>query len=138
MADRAMEAIRGQVEAQWESPPEGLENAKELFVLIDREGGKGVGITLYEETEDDLRRGDEALNAMSPADPEATGRRTDVSVYRSSPAQGALSSLSQKITAGLRVGEGGEERRDRARDLRRGRPARRRGAFRGLRRGHRR
>jgi hypothetical protein len=80
MADRAIEAIRGQVEADWESPPEGLENAKELLVLIDREGGSGLGITLFE-TEEELRRGDEALNAMSPADPEATGRRTDVSVY---------------------------------------------------------
>jgi hypothetical protein len=80
MADRAIEAIRGQVEAQWDSPPEGLENAKELFVLVDREGGNGLGITLYE-TEEDLRRGDEALNAMSQADPEATGRRTDVSTY---------------------------------------------------------
>jgi hypothetical protein len=80
MADRAVEAVRGQVEADWESPPAGLENAKELLVLLDREGGTGLGITLFE-TEEELRRGDEALNAMSPADPEATGRRTDVSVY---------------------------------------------------------
>jgi hypothetical protein len=80
MADRAIEAVRNQVEADWESPPEGLENVKELFVLIDREGGNGLGITLYE-TEEDLRRGDEALNAMSPSDPEATGRRTDVNIY---------------------------------------------------------
>ena len=80
MADRAVEAIRGQVETQWESPPEGLEQVKELFVLIDREGGNGLGITLYE-TEEDLRRGDEALNAMSMADPEATGSRTDVTIY---------------------------------------------------------
>ena len=80
MADRAIEAVRGQIEADWESPPEGLENVKELFVLVDREGGSGLGITLYE-TEEDLRRGDEALNAMSPPDPEATGRRTNVSTY---------------------------------------------------------
>ena len=80
MADRAIEAIRGQVEADWESPPEGLEKVKELLVLIDREGGTGLGITLYE-TEDDLRRGDEALNAMSPADPESAGQRTKVSMY---------------------------------------------------------
>jgi hypothetical protein len=80
MADRAIEAVRGQVEADWESPPEGLESVKELMVLVDREGGNGLGITLFE-TEEDLRRGDEALNAMSPPDPEASGRRTDVSVY---------------------------------------------------------
>ena len=80
MADRAIEAIRGQVESQWESPPEGLETAKELLVLVDREGGTGLGITLYD-SEEDLRRGDQALNAMTPADPEATGDRTDVSTY---------------------------------------------------------
>ena len=80
MADRAVEAVRGQVEADWESPPAGLENAKELLVLLDREGGTGLGITLFE-TEEELRRGDEALNAMSRPDPEATGSRTDVSTY---------------------------------------------------------
>jgi hypothetical protein len=80
MAERAVEAIRGQVEADWESPPEGLEHVKELLVLVDRDGGTGLGITLYE-TEEELARGDEALNAMSPPDPEATGRRTNVSIY---------------------------------------------------------
>jgi hypothetical protein len=80
MADRAIEAVRNTVEADWESPPEGLENVKELYVLIDREGGKGLGITLCE-TEEDLRRADEALNAMKPADPEASGERTDVNLY---------------------------------------------------------
>jgi hypothetical protein len=79
-ADQAIEAARGQVESDWESPPEGLEGAKEMWMLVDREGGRGLGITLYE-TEEDLRRGDEALNAMSPAASEAGGRRTDVSVY---------------------------------------------------------
>ena len=80
MADRAIEAVRNRIEADWESPPEGLENVKELLALVDREGGNGLGITLYE-TEEDLRRGDEALSAMSPADPEAAGQRTDVKFY---------------------------------------------------------
>jgi hypothetical protein len=80
MADRAIEAIRGQVEANWASPPEGLESAKEQLVLVDREGGNGFGITLFE-TEEDMKRGDEALNAMSPPDPETTGRRTDVNFF---------------------------------------------------------
>jgi hypothetical protein len=78
-AARAVEATRGQVEADWESPPEGLEGVKEMWMLVDREAGKGLGITVYE-TEEELRRGDEALNAMSPA-PEASGRRTSVSFY---------------------------------------------------------
>jgi hypothetical protein len=79
MADQVIEAIRRQVEANWDSPPEGLESAKEQLVLVDREGGNGLGITLFE-TEEDMKRGDEALNAMSPPD-EATGRRTDVNFF---------------------------------------------------------
>jgi hypothetical protein len=78
--DQAVEATRGRIEADWESPPEGLEGVKELWMLVDREKGRGLGITLYE-TKEDLRRGDEALNAMSPADPEASGRRTGVGIY---------------------------------------------------------
>jgi hypothetical protein len=76
--DQAVEAMRGQVEADWESPPEGLEVVKELWMLFDRAGGTGLGITIYE-TEEDLRLADGALNAMSPAD--SSGRRTGVSVY---------------------------------------------------------
>lgn len=82
-ADRiqqAVEAVKAQVESNWESPPEGLERAKEMWMLVDRENGRGMGITVYE-TEEDMRRGDEALNAMSPPDPDATGRRTGVSFY---------------------------------------------------------
>ena len=64
-ADEAIAAARQQVETNWANPPEGLETAKELYMLIDREHGRGLGITLYE-TEDDLRRGNEALNQMTP------------------------------------------------------------------------
>jgi hypothetical protein len=76
--DEALEAVRAQVESNWESPPEGMEAIKEMWMLVDREGAKGLGITVYE-TEEDLRRADAALNAMTPADP--SGRRTDVSIY---------------------------------------------------------
>jgi hypothetical protein len=48
-------------------------------MLIDRKAGRGLGITLFE-TEDDLRKGDEALNKMSPPDVEG-GRRASVEVY---------------------------------------------------------
>ena len=78
--DDAIEANRRQVEAGFASPPEGLEGAKEEWMLVDREAGKGVGMTLFE-TEEDLRRGDEALNAMSPEDVDADARRTSVSFY---------------------------------------------------------
>ncbi len=79
-ADRVVEAIRSMVQSNWDSPPEGLENVKEQFVLVDREGGNGLGITLYD-TEDDMKRGDEALNAMSPPDTEAAGSRTNVAMF---------------------------------------------------------
>jgi hypothetical protein len=49
-------------------------------MLVDRENGKGLDITLYE-TEEDRRRGDEALNAMSASVPDEAGRRTGVSFY---------------------------------------------------------
>jgi hypothetical protein len=71
-----VDAARSQVEGNWETPPEGLETAKQLWMLLDRENGVGLGATLFE-TEEDLRRADEALNAMSPTG----GQRTDVAVY---------------------------------------------------------
>ena len=44
-------------------------------MLLDRENAVGLGMTVFE-TEEDMRRADEALNAMSPAAP--GGRRTNV------------------------------------------------------------
>ena len=78
--EEAVEAVRGQVESNWASPPEGLERAKEMWMLVDRDNGRGIGIMLYE-TEEDMRRGDEALSAMTPPVPDDTGRRTGVSFY---------------------------------------------------------
>ena len=76
--DSAVEEIRSRVEAGRESPPEGLEGVKEMWLLVDRKTGKRLGITLFD-TEEELRRGDEALNAVSPADPSVS--RTSVSFY---------------------------------------------------------
>jgi hypothetical protein len=72
--DDAIEMVRGNVESG--ETPEGLEGAK-MLMLVNRENGKGVGITLFE-SEDAMRRGDEALNAMSPG---ATERRTSVEFF---------------------------------------------------------
>ena len=72
--DDAISLVRGQVESG-ETPP-GLEGAK-MLMLVDRESGKGLGVTLFE-TEDAMRRGDEALNAMSPGASEA---RTSVEFF---------------------------------------------------------
>jgi hypothetical protein len=72
--DEAIASVRSEVEAG-EAPP-GLEGAK-MLMLIDRQSGKGMGITLFE-SEEAMRRGDEALNAMSPG---GGGRRTSVEFY---------------------------------------------------------
>ena len=60
--DDAITMVRGEVESG-ETPP-GLEGAK-MLMLVNRETGRGLGVTLFE-TEEAMRRGDEALNAMSP------------------------------------------------------------------------
>ncbi len=73
--DEAITMVRGQVEAG-DAPP-GLEGSK-MLMLVDRESGKGLGVTLYD-TEEAMRRGDEALNAMNP--PGLSGRRTAVDFY---------------------------------------------------------
>jgi hypothetical protein len=71
--DRAVEMVRDEVKG--DTPP-GLEGAK-MLMLVNRETGKGVGITLFE-SEEAMRRGDEALNAMSPGGAE---RRTSVEFF---------------------------------------------------------
>jgi hypothetical protein len=72
--DDAIETVRGEVES--EDTPEGLEGAK-MMMLVNRETGKGLGITIFE-SEDAMRRGDEALNAMNPG---STERRVSVEFY---------------------------------------------------------
>jgi hypothetical protein len=72
--DDAINMVRAEVEAG--NTPTGLEGAK-MLMLVNRESGKGLGITLFE-SEEAMRRGDEALNAMSPG---ASERRTSVEFY---------------------------------------------------------
>ena len=72
--DDSISQVRGQVESG--EAPAGLEGAK-LLMLINRETGKGMGVTLFE-NEEAMRRGDEALNAMNPG---GSGRRTSVEFY---------------------------------------------------------
>ena len=71
--DDAIAMVRSEVNG---AVPAGLEGAK-MLMLIDRQSGKGLGITLFE-SEDAMRRGDEALNAMDPGDSE---RRTSVEFF---------------------------------------------------------
>ena len=53
--------------------------AKEIVVLHDPEAEKSL-VILFFETEDDYRRGDEALNAMPAGD--TPGQRTSVGKYQ--------------------------------------------------------
>jgi hypothetical protein len=66
--------VRASVESG--DTPEGLQGAK-MLMLIDGDSGKGLGVTLFE-SEEAPRRGDEALDAMSPGGSE---RRTSVEFY---------------------------------------------------------
>jgi exopolysaccharide biosynthesis protein len=72
--DDAISRVRVDVEAA--EPPAGLEGAR-MLMLVDRESGKSIGITLFD-SEDAMRRGDEALNAMNPG---GGGSRSGVEFY---------------------------------------------------------
>jgi hypothetical protein len=54
------------------------ETVSRFVHLVDRGSGTSVGITFCE-TEEDMRRADEAMNQMSPDD--GGGRRTSVEIY---------------------------------------------------------
>jgi hypothetical protein len=59
--DDQISRVRGEVESG--SPPPGLEGSQ-MMMLVNRETGDGLGITLFA-SEEAMRRGDEALNSMS-------------------------------------------------------------------------
>jgi hypothetical protein len=66
------------IQADAESgPPEGVP-ARGFTMLVDRDGGRVLAISLFE-TEADLRQGHETLNAMSP--PVDMGTRATVETY---------------------------------------------------------
>ena len=72
--DSSIAHVRAEVESG--VVPPGLEGAK-MMMFVSRESGRGLGITLFE-SEEAMRRGDEALNAMSPG---AGARRASVEFY---------------------------------------------------------
>jgi heme-degrading monooxygenase HmoA len=72
--DQAIEMVRSSVQS--EETPEGLQGAR-MLMLVNRETGRGLGVTLFD-SEDAMRRGDEALNAMNP---HGTERRTSVEFF---------------------------------------------------------
>ena len=67
-----------QREMQGNERPEGVP-AKEIVVLHDPEAEQSL-VILFFDTDDDYRRGDEALNAMPASD--TPGQRTSVAKYQ--------------------------------------------------------
>lgn len=72
--DEQIEQIRSQVKSG--NRPPGLEDAKGVLILAGK-GGKRLAITLFDD-EEGLRRGDAALNAMTPV---GMGKRATVEFY---------------------------------------------------------
>jgi hypothetical protein len=86
--DRQVADMKAQIEATRASglPADAPAELKTLtetvsrFVeLVDRKTGASLGISFCE-TEEEMRRADEALNKMSPPD-DSGGRRTSVEIY---------------------------------------------------------
>ena len=61
-----------------QGPPPGVP-AKGFTMLYDPESGRSLAISLFE-TEEDLRKGDETLNTMSPSSADV-GKRVSVETY---------------------------------------------------------
>jgi hypothetical protein len=57
-----------------------LDEAKGFWMLVDRNKGRILGISIFEDRET-LRRGSEALDKLPPPAPEAGGRPISVDVY---------------------------------------------------------
>jgi hypothetical protein len=72
--DQMIEQVNQDVQGD---PPPGLEGAKGMLMLVDRANKKSMGIVLFD-SEEEMRRGDEALNAMSPS---GSGKRLGVEFY---------------------------------------------------------
>ena len=64
--DEMLEGVREDVEN--DNRPPGLEDASGVMILVDRGKGKTLGITFFPD-EAALKKGDEALNKMSPDGP---------------------------------------------------------------------
>jgi hypothetical protein len=75
--DEAVARVRSMMD-EGDTPP-GLEGARRSMMLVDRNSGAGLGLTFFD-SEEDMRRGDQALNEMSPP-ADMTGRRTSVEMF---------------------------------------------------------
>ena len=77
--DERLEDVRKRMSGEVDSPMAQVRDAvKRAMMLVDRDNNRGAGL-IFCETEDDLRRVDQAMNEMSP--PPGAGTRTSVEVY---------------------------------------------------------
>lgn len=71
--------VRKRMSGEVDSPMAQARDAVTRAMMpVDRENNRGAGV-IFCETEDDLRRVDQAMNEMSP--PSGAGTRTSVEVY---------------------------------------------------------
>ena len=75
--DEVIAAVRDRFKPE---PPRELEDAKGFWMLVDRQKGQILGISMFEDREA-LRRGTEALNRWPAPAPEAGGRPVSIDVY---------------------------------------------------------
>jgi hypothetical protein len=76
----AMRRMSEEMASRAESGPPEAVPAKGFLLLVDPDGGRSLAISLFD-TEEDLRKGDETLNAMTPPHDEDVGTRTSVEKF---------------------------------------------------------
>lgn len=77
--EERIEEVRKRMSGEVDSPmAQALDAVERAMMLVDRENGRGAGV-IFCETEEDLRRIDQAMNQMSP--PPGAGTRASVEVY---------------------------------------------------------
>ena len=77
--EERIEEVRRRMRGDGDTPIARARDAvKRAMMLADREHGRGAGL-IFCETEEDLRRVDEAMNAMTP--PAGGGTRASVEIY---------------------------------------------------------
>ena len=77
-ADAVRESAQEMASQSESGPPEGVP-AVGFTYLIDPDSGRSLAIGLFK-TEEDMRKGDETLNSMSPSRDDA-GKRASVEMY---------------------------------------------------------
>ena len=77
--DERIEEVRKRMSGETDSPMAQARDAvARAMMLVDRENNRGAGV-IFCETEEDLRRVDQAMNEMNP--PPGAGTRSSVEMY---------------------------------------------------------